>query len=134
MTARKASNPFDSAAAERQRRMGLLDDSGHASIGTVAIVARVCAGMFYDDLNDACGENEAIPSIHARLGRLREIEDPRQAFLSICLAYDEMRRPLPELLWWISGSTEIVPLFVECFTDSLTTILSKMTNEGGSPT
>ena len=133
MTARKASNPFDSAATERQRRMGLIDDSGHASIEAVAVVARVCAGMFYDALYDASVESEAMPSIQARLSRLCEIGDPRQAFLSICLAYDEMRRPLPELLWWISGSSEIVPLFVEGFTDSLTTILSKMTNEGGSP-
>ena len=133
MTARKATSPFDAAATERQRRMGLIDDDGKANGGAVSIVARACAGMFFDDLCDYGGEDGMMLSTYARLSRLRETAEARQVFLSICVAYDEMRRPLPELLWWISGSNEIVPLFIESFMDSLKTILCKIQNGGGTP-
>ncbi len=133
MTARKATSPFDAAATERQRRMGLLDDDGKADGMAVSIVARVCAGMFFDDLCDYASDEETMLSTYARLARLRDTMEPRQVFLYICVAYDEMHRPLPELLWWISGSNEIVPLFTECFVDSLQTILHQIQNEGGTP-
>ena len=134
MTARKAMSPFDAAATERQRRMGLIDDDGKADANAVSVMARACAGMFFDDLRDCAGEDGAILQVYGRLARLRETAEPRQVFLSICVAYDEIHRPLPELLWWISGSNEIVPLFIERFMDSLKTILHQIQNEGGTPT
>lgn len=133
MTARKATSPFDAAATERQRRMGLIDSDGKANANAVSVMARVCAGMFYDDLCDCAGEDGTILSTYTRLARLRETAEPRQVFLSICVAYDEIHRPLPELLWWISGSNEIVPLFIESFMDSLKTILHQIQKEGGPP-
>ena len=71
MTAHKATSPFDAAATERQRRMGLLDDDGKADRTAVSIVARACAGMFFDDLCDYVGDEEALMSTYARLARLR---------------------------------------------------------------
>lgn len=50
MAVRKATSPFDAAATERQRRMGLLDDGIRADGMAVSIVVRACAGMFFDDL------------------------------------------------------------------------------------
>ena len=134
MTTRKTTSPFDAAATERQRRMGLICDDGTVDVGAVSVMARVCAGMFYDDLCDCAGEDGAILPTYVRLARLRETAEPRQVFLSICVAYDEIHRPLPELLWWISGSDEIVPLFIERFMDSLKTIFHQIQNEGGTPT
>ena len=133
MTARKSTSPFDAAAAERQRRMGLIDNSVRANKGAVSTMARVCAGMFFDDLCDYAVEDGAEWSICSRLVHLHETAGPRQVFLSICVAYDEMHRPLPELLWWISGSSEIVPLFVDSFVNSLKTILHQIQNERGKP-
>ena len=133
MTTRKTTSPFDAAATERQRHMGLIGDDGTADAGAVSVMARACAGMFFDDLCEYAGEDDAMLSTYARLAHLREIAEPRQIFLSVCVAYDEMHRPLPELLWWISGSNEIVPLFIERFMDSLKTILQQIQNEGGAP-
>ena len=133
MITRKATSPFDAAAMERQRRMGLISDNDKADAGAIAVVARVCAGMFFDDLCEYAGEDDAMLSTYARLARLHETVEPRQVFLSVCVAYDEMHRPLPELLWWISGSNEIVPLFIERFMDSLKAILQQIQNEGGIP-
>lgn len=118
---------------ERQRRMGLIDDGGKINRGAVSVVARACAGMFFDDLCDYAAEDGAERSTYARIVRLHETARPQQVFLSICVAYDEMRRPLPELLWWISGSNEIVPLFVDSFVNSLKTILHQIQNKGGKP-
>ena len=133
MTTRTTTSPFDAAATERQRRMGLIDDDGKANAGAVSVVARACAGMFFDDLCDYASEDYTMLSTYARLAHLHETAEPRQVFLSVCVAYDEMHRPLPELLWWISGSNEIVPLFIGRFMDSLRTILQQIQNEGGAP-
>ena len=133
MTTRKATSPFDTAATERQRRMGLIRDDGKANASAVSVMARACAGMFFDDLCEYAGEDDAMLSTYARLVRMHETTEPRQVFLSVCVAYDEMHRPLPELLWWISGSNEIVPLFIEHFMDSLKAILQQIQTEGGTP-
>lgn len=113
--------------------MGLIDNSGKANSVAVSVMAQACAGMFFDDLRDYAGVDGTELSTCARLIRLGEAADPRQVFLSICVTYDEMRRPLPELLWWISGSNEIVPLFVSYFLNSLKTMLHQIQNEGGKP-
>ena len=125
MTQIRATSPFDAAASGRQRRMGLIKDNGQPDPAVIAMIARVQAGMFFDDLCDY-GDDEGLPlSTTARLSRLLETTEPRQVLLAICCAYDELRRPLPELIWWISGSMEIVPLFVKGFVESLKNILNQ---------
>ena len=125
MTQIRASSPFDAAASGRQRRMGLIQEDGQPNAAAIAVVARVHAGMLFDDLCDY-GDDEGQPlSTATRLSRLLETAEPRQVLLSICYAYDKLHRPLPELIWWISGSMEIVPLFVKGFVESLKNILNQ---------
>ncbi len=129
MTVRKATSPFDPDATERQRRMGLVGGDGKANVQAIKIIARAHAGMFFDELCERSDSERSMLLTITRLSKMQKTAEPRQVFLSICVAYDEMHRPLPELLWWISGSNEIVPLFTESFVDSLQTILHQIQNE-----
>ena len=129
MTARKATSPFDASATERQRRMGLLHGDGKANVQGIKIIARAHAGMFFDELCEHGDIEGGMLLTVTRLSKMQGIAEPRQIFLTICMAYDEMRLPLPDLIWWISGSGELVSLFVKSFVDSLKTILQQIQNE-----
>lgn len=129
MTAPKATSPFDAAAVERHRRMGLLDGDGKANVQAIKIIARAHAGMFFDALCEHGDSEGGMLLTITRLSKMQEAAEPRQIFLTICMAYDEMRLPLPDLIWWISGSGELVSLFVKSFVDSLKTILHQIQNE-----
>ena len=46
-------DPFDDSAVERQRRMGLLTETGGVEEGALAVLSRVYAGLFLDHLCDS---------------------------------------------------------------------------------
>ena len=124
-------SPFDAEAEERLHHMGFLDSDGKVVTSTIDIFARAYAGMFFDDLCDYSDADGGMLSTVSKLAQLREKEEPRQVFLGICFAYDEMRRPFPDLIWWISGNKEIIPVFVPRFVDNLKNILKQIQNKGG---
>ena len=132
MTARKATSPFDAAAAERHRRMGLVDGDGKANVQAIKIIARAHAGMFFDERCEHSDSEGGVLLTITRLSKMRETAQPWQVFITICIAYDEMRLPLPDLIWWISGNMELVSLFVGAFVDSLKAILRQIQNGGGN--
>ena len=45
-------DPFDDSVPERLRRMGLLTVEGKPDLEAMAVVSRLYAGEFYDDLYD----------------------------------------------------------------------------------
>lgn len=45
--------PFDEAAAQRHRHMGLLDCNGDVNADAVNFLAHLCAGLFFDALCDS---------------------------------------------------------------------------------
>ena len=127
MISRRTVSPFDAEAKERLRHMGLLDVQDKANKEVIRAAAQLHAGMFYDDLCDCdCGGMEGgVFDIITRLSSLRDTGDSRQALLYICVSYDRMSRPLPDLIWWISGNQEILPSFINCFVDSLRHIINQ---------
>ena len=119
------------AATERQQHMGLLRKDGTVDKSAIRTIAKALAGMMFDDLCEYADRDGGMLSTIARLTQLRERTSPRDLFLAICMVYDEMRRPLPDLIWWIAGNDEIVPIFVDSFVQSLSQILKHIQNEGG---
>jgi hypothetical protein len=110
-----ASSPFDDSAIDHHRRMGLIREDGKVNIPAVTALAHVYAGLFFDALCDDCDEYETVFKICRTLIDLAHTTQPKRILLALCTEYDAMRRPLPEPIWWISGSNEIVPLFMRSF-------------------
>lgn len=55
--------PFDEAAAQRHRHMGLLDCNGGVNADAVNFLAHLCAGLFFDALCDSYVEMQTVSRI-----------------------------------------------------------------------
>ncbi len=117
---RPTRSPFDSAAIHRLRRMGLAAADGTVDRDAMAVFCRIFAGQFYDDLRDYHQGDPA--AVKAALTLLADAGDPHGKFLMICLQYDSIYRPLPDPVWWLSGS----PAFAEAFADGFLAHLKRM--------
>lgn len=113
---RRPQDPFDDSAAERQKRMGLLTDDSKADMDALAAFSRLYAGLFFDNLCDICASPEAVTAACRHLSETFVQAGHRRALLELCTLYDNMRRPLPEPIWWIVGSDVLLPPFMKHFT------------------
>lgn len=57
--------PFDEAAAQRHRHMGMLDCNGDVNADAVNFLAHLCAGLFFDALCDSYVEMQTVSRISA---------------------------------------------------------------------
>ena len=124
-------SPFDSRAADRQRRMGLLDADGQPDREAMLILSHVFAGQFYDDFSDYYQAPETVRELLSQLFSASELASSHQKFLLICLQYDAMFRTLPDPVWWISGNPVLSELFADGFLAHLRQ-LEEITS-GGEP-
>ena len=108
-------SPFEDSAAQRLRRMGLTTEDGSPERDAMAVFGTIFAGQFFDDLCDTYESLEAISKITAAFCVLEERNDPQRIFLLLSLQYDALRKPLPDPVWWISGSPDFAELFAEDF-------------------
>lgn len=56
-------DPFDDSVPERLRRMGLLTVEGKPDLEAMAVVSRLYAGEFYDDLYDFYSDMRNVNSV-----------------------------------------------------------------------
>ena len=56
-------DPFDDSVPERLRRMGLLTAEGKPDWEAMAVVSRLYAGEFYDDLYDFYSDMRSVNSV-----------------------------------------------------------------------
>ena len=108
-------DPFDDSVPERLRRMGLLTAGGKPDRDAMAVVSRLYAGAFYDDLYDFYSDMRSVNSVCRELIDLADAEDARLPFLSICSAYDAIYRSLPAPIWWMAGNLEVAAQFAAGF-------------------
>ena len=115
----RAHNPFDDGAGERLRRMGLLSETGNTRMPALTALAHAFAGLLFDDLCDAGQDYSSVRTELQQLFDAADQAEPRQRFLLICLQYDRLSKPLPDPIWWISGTPEIAGNFAEHFIQHL---------------
>lgn len=79
--------PFDEAAAQRHRHMGLLDCNGDVNADAVNFLAHLCAGLFFDALCDSYVEMQTVSRICQAFCKSENVEAQR-VVLMICSEYD----------------------------------------------
>lgn len=122
----RPADPFDDSARERQRRMGLLNTADEPELDAIAVMARLYAGLYDDDLCDYFSDlSDARAVCHKLAGRVSET-DARPKFLAICTAYDAIYRALPEPVWWIAGNLELAAPFADGFLRRLAELSEEM--------
>ena len=120
----RVSSPFDDSVIERHRRMGMINEEGVVDENVVAIAGGIYAGMFFDNLCDTYESYEEVKVICRQLLDGKARISAKQMLLLISLQYDAMRKPLPELMWWISGSAQILTIFITAFTSRLERLMA----------
>ena len=121
-------SPFDGAALDRLRRMGLAAADGSVERDAMAVFCCIFAGQFYDDLCDYHQDDaQAVKAAITPLVDGMDTGDPHGKFLMICLQYDSIYRALPDPVWWLSGS----PAFAEAFADGFLAHLKRLNETGG---
>lgn len=78
--------PFDEAAAQRHRHMGLLDCNGDVNADAVNFLAHLCAGLFFDALCDSYVEMQTVSRICQAFCKSENVEAQR-VVLMICSEY-----------------------------------------------
>lgn len=117
--------PFDDSAIMRLRRMGLLMPDGTPDERMIQPLACVSAGLYYDQLCDSVESYESAAGVCRHIISEEAQNRPRQALLALSMSYDAMRRGLPDPIWWLSGSKDIIPIFMHAFAAHLSDILQK---------
>lgn len=79
--------PFDEAAVQRHRHMGLLDCNGDVNADAVNFLAHLCAGLFIDALCDSYVEMQTVSRICQAFCKSENVEAQR-VVLMICSEYD----------------------------------------------
>ena len=125
---RPTHSPFDDAALDRLRRMGLATADGTVERDAMAAFCCIFAGQFYDDLCDYHQDDaQAVKAAIAPLVDGADTGDPHGKFLMICLQYDSIYRALPDPVWWLSGS----PAIAEAFADGFLAHLKRLNETAG---
>lgn len=125
---RPTHSPFDGAALDRLRRMGLAAADESVERDAMAVFCCIFAGQFYDDLCDYHqDDSNAVKAAITSLVDSADTGDPHGKFLMICLQYDGIYRTLPDPVWWLSGS----PAFAETFADGFLAHLKRLNETTG---
>ena len=80
---RRPSSPFDDGAAERLRRMGLLQERGKPDRESMAVLCCVYAGLLFDDMCDFYQDYEDVTTVLHRLLEAAEGATVKKRFLLI---------------------------------------------------
>lgn len=123
-------SPFDPVARERLRRMGLLTKEDQVNAGVMEAISSVHAALLFSQIYDACGDWAGTLSVCRRITSQAPLVSDRQVLLLISIQYDTIAKPLPEVIWWISGSEVLLAPFVRGFVRKLDELCEDV-REGG---
>ena len=124
-------SPFDPAARERLRRMGLLTKEDQVNAGVMDAISSVHAALLFSQIYDACGDWAGTLSVCRRITSQASLVSDRQVLLLISIQYDTIAKPLPEVIWWISGSEILLAPFVRGFVRKLDELCKEEPAAGG---
>ena len=125
-------SPFDPSARTQLRRMGLITVADQVNTNAIETISTMQAGLLFSQILDSSGDWEGTLNVcHRITAQAAQIKD-RQILLLICIQYDAIAKPLPEVIWWISGSDALLAPFVRGFVHHLNELCAEDNpREGG---
>lgn len=121
--------PFDEAAAQRHRHMGLLDCNGDVNADAVNFLAHLCAGLFFDALCDSYVEMQTVSRICQAFCKSENVEAQR-VVLMICSEY-RVRIVIPASEMWESGNERPDYVLQNMVGASIDLVIIKVEREAG---
>ncbi|WP_409967725.1 hypothetical protein RFF05_14310 [Bengtsoniella intestinalis] len=127
-------DPFDPSASSRLKRAGILLDDGTPDIDVITTLASSFGALLYDELCDSATNFERVLSVQQGFqSALERGGTKRKLYIAICLQYDYLQKPLPDVIWWMAGCDKAVSLFVDAFIDHFSVCCTSLPTKGGDP-
>jgi len=105
-------DPFDASVQARLIHMDILDESGCINESAMSAMAGIFSGLFFDDLCDFYQNTKELWSIYQIFAELYEKKDHQHLYLFLSIQYDNMRKPLPDPVWFLAGNDAAVKTFM----------------------
>lgn len=126
--------PFDEAAAQRHRHMGLLDCNGDVNADAVNFLAHLCAGLFFDALCDSYVEMQTVSRIDPHSIYVWNPETERREkktmYCAIVVPY-RVRIVIPASEMWESGNERPDYVLQNMVGASIDLVIIKVEREAG---
>lgn len=125
----RSASPFDDSATGRLVHMGLLDAAGRVAVSNTAALGHIIAGLFFNDLCDHYNDTQAVLGVYEDLNDHLVLRDYRRLLVRFSLQYDIMHQPLPAIVWWLSGTKDLVQAFLDYFMQAMSVLIKELTSE-----
>ena len=83
--------------------MGIVKRDGEINVENMRLFTRIYAAQFYYNLCDSYAKS-TVGTVLASFDELSGRKDYKGIYLFLSLQYDQLRKPLPDPVWWLMGS------------------------------
>ena len=113
--------PMDGPLLSRLYQMGIVKRDGEINVENMRLFTRIYAAQFYYNLCDSYAKS-TVGTVLASFDELSGRMDYKGIYLFLSLQYDQLRKPLPDPVWWLMGSPKALKIFSIGFVESLTEV------------
>ena len=113
--------PMDGPLLSRLYQMGIVKRDGEINVENRRLFTRIYAAQFYYNLCDSYAKS-TVGTVLASFDELSGRKDYKGIYLFLSLQYDQLRKPLPDPVWWLMGSPKALKIFSIGFVESLTEV------------
>ena len=114
----KTLHPFEESAQTRLVNMGIITRDGKLNQVLLPLFAVIFTGLFFDDMCNYYSDADDLSAIYKCFVELYEKEDYQQMYLFFAVQYDNIKKSLPDPVWWIAGNEIVVKAFMTCFLEN----------------
>ena len=82
--------------------MGIVKRDGEINVENMRLFTRIYAAQFYYNLCDSYAKS-TVGTVLASFDELSGRKDYKGIYLFLSLQYDQLRKPLPDPVWWLMG-------------------------------
>lgn len=113
--------PMNGPLLSRLYQMGIVKRDGEINIENMRLFTRIYAAQFYYNLCDSYTKS-TVGAVLASFDELLGRKDYKGIYLFLSLQYDQLRKTLPDPVWWLMGSPNALKIFSIGFVESLTEV------------
>ena len=108
--------PMNGPLLSRLYQMGIVKRDGEINIENMRLFTRIYAAQFYYNLCDSYTKS-TVGAVLASFDELLGRKDYKGIY-----QYDQLRKTMPDPVWWLMGSPKALKIFSIGFVESLTEV------------